>query len=100
MSNKQGLVIKYNPNNIFLRINGICKANNLPQVGVHGLRHSFASLGYHLKIPSEIICKWGGWSNMKTVTDIYLHLYQEDLEENKIKMENFFRPEEKTADVV
>lgn len=37
---------------------------------------------------------------MKTVTDIYLHLYQEDLEENKIKMENFFRPEEKTADVV
>ena len=36
--------------------NRICRKNGLPEIGVHGLRHSFVSLAYHL-----------GWSELTTM---------------------------------
>ena len=35
------LVVNMAPNAIMLHINRICKRNGLPEVGLHGLRHSF-----------------------------------------------------------
>lgn len=88
--NKTGPVITCTPNNIYVRINSICKRHDLPLVGVHGLRHSFASLGYHLKIEQEIICLWGGWEDSKVVREIYTHLYQKDIENRQKEMHTFF----------
>lgn len=99
--NKTGLVVKCSPNNIYVRINAICKRNGLPLVGVHGLRHSFASLGYHLKIEQEIICMWGGWEDSKVVREIYTHLYYKDIEKRQKEMHTFFgmpAPEESEQD--
>lgn len=56
------------------QINRICAANGLPEVGLHGLRHSFASLAYHLGWPEEETIRHGGWSDWKTVHDFYLRL--------------------------
>lgn len=72
------------------KINSICKRNNLPQIGIQGLRHSFASLCYHLQIPELITMKLGGWSNNKTVHEIYTHLANKDIAKATTQLSNFF----------
>lgn len=87
---KTGPVVTCTPNNIYVRINSICQRSGLPLVGVHGLRHSFASLGYHLKIEQEIIRRWGGWEDSKVVKEIYTHLYEQDIEKRQKEMQTFY----------
>lgn len=72
------------------KINSLCKRNELPQVGIHGLRHSFASLCYHLQIPELITMQLGGWSNSKTVHEIYTHLSNQDIANATTQLANFF----------
>lgn len=62
------------------QINRVCEANNLPRTGVHGLRHSYASLAYHLRIPTKIAAEIGGWKNTATMDKIYTHIAQSDFE--------------------
>lgn len=84
-------VVTLHPNTIYQHINRICNANDLPQVGIHGLRHSFASLAYHLKMPEKIAMQIGGWSNDQTMRKIYTHLAQEDLKKHAQSFTDFFR---------
>ena len=86
-------VVPYNGSWIYQRINEICEANGLPLVGVHGLRHSFASLAYHLQIPSKITMEIGGWSDPTVVDRIYTHLAQKDIANRAKDFSNFFLPE-------
>lgn len=44
-----GRVVTSNGEIVRRRINRICEANGLPNVGIHGLRHSFVSLAYHFR---------------------------------------------------
>lgn len=62
--------------NLYAAINKLCKENNLPLIGVHGLRHSFVSFGFYLDMPKDIIREIGGWSNDGTMEKIYKHLSQ------------------------
>lgn len=78
------------PPALWRKINRICKANNLPEVGVHGLRHSFASLAYHLQIPKEIAMEIGGWKNDKIMDEIYTHLAAADVNEHRERIKEFF----------
>ena len=75
---------------LFERINAICEANELPKVGVHGLRHSFASLAYHLQIPEKIAMEIGGWADDGTMRKIYTHLAQKDIADRAKDFSNFF----------
>lgn len=63
-------VVKVYPNIIERRVNKVCAANNLPLIGAHGLRHSFASLAYYLKIPEKVAMEIGGWANDTTMKKI------------------------------
>lgn len=72
------------------RINQTCAANNLPQVGLHGLRHSFASLAYHLQIPEMIAAEIGGWNDLTTMHNIYTHLAQKDIEKRSRDFSDYF----------
>lgn len=72
------------------RINRICAAHDLPEVGFQGLRSSFASLAYHLGWPEEETMRVGGWSNWKTVHDHYLRLSEKDLSRSAKKMRKFY----------
>lgn len=49
-----GPVLDITQNSLRCAIKKICREHNLPDVGVHGLRHSFASLAYHLQVPKSI----------------------------------------------
>lgn len=71
-------------------VNRICADNHLPEVGIHGLRHSFASLCYHLNIPEKTVMQIGGWSDDTTMRRIYTHLAQRDVEKNIGSLKDFF----------
>lgn len=83
-------VVTLNGSWIYTRINEICEANGLPKVGNHGLRHSFASLAYHLQIPEKIAMEIGGWADDGTMRKIYTHLSQKDIAKRAEDFSNFF----------
>lgn len=69
----------------------ICRQNKLPEVTLHQLRHSFASLCYHLGI-SEMQCmEYGGWSDIQVMRRIYTHLANEDRKNAEGKLRSFFQ---------
>ena len=71
-----------NPNNLHQQINAVCKAADLPQVGCHGLRRSFASLAYFLGIPERELMREGGWADFETMHKKYVKLAEADLTED------------------
>ena len=75
---------------LYDRINRICKQNDLPLVGVHGLRHSFASLCYHLRVPEIICAQMGGWDDIKTMHEIYTHISKKDISKHAKDITDFF----------
>ena len=77
---------------IYKRINRYCESLGLPKVGIHGLRRSFASLCYYLKIDERTVMQLGGWSNMQTVHECYIKLAQKDRNDQVEKLKNYFNP--------
>lgn len=78
---------------LFNRINKICRENNLPEVGMHGLRHSFASLAYHMGIPEMMAADIGGWKDLGTMRKIYTHLAERDIAKRSKEFTDYFTPE-------
>lgn len=89
-TDREGYVVRRSGDWINTRINKICKANGLPEVGNHGLRHSFASLAYHLGIPEKIAMEIGGWKDHGTMNKIYTHLAQKDIAKRSKQFSDFF----------
>ena len=67
-----------------------CARAGVKRVTVHQLRHSFASLSAHLRIPAEISMEIGGWNNDKIMKEIYTHIARSDIERYKNEMWNFY----------
>lgn len=72
-------------------INRICQENELPRVGIHGLRHSFASLAYHLRMPEKIAMDIGGWSDSGTMHRIYTHIARSDIQRYQDAIGDFYK---------
>lgn len=68
----------------------ICKRAGLPEITMHGLRHSFASLAYHLDWDIMTTCAVGGWSNPSVVQGIYTHLASKDKNKDIEAMKAFY----------
>ena len=88
---KEGRLVHCDPCTIYKRINRICEQEGLPLVGVHGLRHSFASLASHLGLPPKITMQIGGWANDATMTRIYTHIAEKDVSASVAQIKDFFR---------
>ena len=73
---------------IYKAVNQACLCVNLPTVGIHGLRHSFASLAYHLGWKKMSTMAVGGWRNSKVLDAIYTH--NADLQTDVQTMTDFF----------
>lgn len=89
--------ISYSANKIWSRVNSICAKNGLPEVGVHGLRRSFASLAYHLKWSERQTMAMGGWSDLKTVHNIYVKLADGDKTADIEAMKQFYHDDFTTS---
>lgn len=72
------------------RLSVICEKAGLPTVTVHGLRHSFASLAYHLKWSEKMTMRIGGWSTPDVVQRVYTHLSEKDVSYDVLKMRAFY----------
>lgn len=78
VENKTGPVVKVHPATMLTRINKACAAAGVPEVGCHGLRHSFASLCHMLNIPPQVAMEIGGWADRTTMDRIYTHVSRRD----------------------
>ena len=83
-------LVKMTGNGIFKQINRVCRSCGLPEVGNHGLRHSFASLAYHLQMPEKIAQEIGGWKDSATMHNVYTHLAQKDISKRAKEFSDFF----------
>ena len=83
-------IVTCNPNTLRQQINAVCRRAGLPEVGMHGLRHSFASLAYHLGMPERIAMEIGGWKDNQTMHRIYTHIAQQDIAERAEQMRAFY----------
>ena len=70
----------------------ICERTGLPFPGIHGLRHTFASLSAHLGIPEIVSQQIGGWSNDRVMKEIYTHAAASDIMRSKDKIRDFYAP--------
>ena len=75
----------------------ICADAGLPVVTLHGLRHSFASLAYHLRWTEKTTMRLGGWSTPDVVHEIYTHLAQQDVDEDVERMRAYYEAVSKSV---
>lgn len=90
VENKTGKVVTIPQNTFRKHLSAICEQNKITAVGVHGLRHSFASLAYSLNMPLKITMAMGGWSDYNTMLKIYTHLMQKDVDSYANEMSRFY----------
>lgn len=75
---------------LYHSINKLCEENNLPLIGVHGLRHTFASICFYKGIPEKAIMEMGGWSDPAILRDIYTHVSDRQKESYVKSLSEFF----------
>lgn len=79
------------PSGFYRAVNRICRKNGLPEVGIHGLRHSFASLAHYLGIRELDCMRMGGWADYRTMHKIYTHLDEDMAREQENIMAAFYQ---------
>lgn len=87
---RTGLIYTYKPNTLQQQVDRICRENNIPAVGLHGLRHSFASLAYSLGLSEKVTMAIGGWSDFSTVRSVYTHLAKKDMKDSVKLLSDFY----------
>lgn len=93
-----GSVMPHGQGSLRRVIREVCEENDLPDVGIHGLRHSFASLAYHLQIPEKIAMEIGGWADATTMHKIYTHIARSDIKRYQTAMTKFYAGEESSQE--
>lgn len=92
VDNKTGTVVKFKADYVLNHVKKTCQSAGITVVDLHGLRHSFASLAYHLGIPEMIAAEIGGWDDLATMHNIYTHIAQADIAKRSQDFQNYFLP--------
>lgn len=91
VENKHGRVVPQHPATMLNRINKACRVAGVPEVGCHGLRHSFASLCHILNVPPQVAMEIGGWADRATMDRIYTHVSKRTKDSYQNKFTNYFK---------
>ncbi len=92
---KSDHVVTMGGDTVLKQVKAVCAEADLPIIDLHGLRHSFASLAYHLGMPEMIAAEIGGWNDLGTMHKIYTHLAGADIAKRAQDFSDFFDPEKK-----
>ncbi len=68
----------------------LCKRNNLQNISVHTLRHTFATRCSEAGIPPKVVQKWLGHSTIDMTLSVYTHVNQEFEQEMTLKFDTYF----------
>lgn len=90
---KTGRVVKMGGDTVYKQVKKVCADACVTSVDLHGLRHSFASLAYHLNIPEMIAAEIGGWNDLSTMHKIYTHLAEKDIAKRSKDFCDYFSTE-------
>ncbi len=88
---REGRVFLMHPNRIYKTMREICERHDIPFVGVHGLRHTNASVMLSLGIVDKVAMFRGGWSTDVTMKQIYQHVFPSDKTAAVGKLDLFFQ---------
>lgn len=91
-----GSVMTCSQNNLRIACHKLCKKAGVTEVTPHGLRHSFASLAYHLQMPEKIAMEIGGWSDYTTMRKIYTHIAKSDIKRYQDAIGDFYSKSSKS----
>lgn len=75
---RSGRIFTMHPNTIYKMMRDICERNGIDFVGVHGLRHTNASVMLSLGIVDKVAMARGGWSTDVTMKSVYQHVFPDD----------------------
>lgn len=89
-ANHEGNVVKMGGDTVLKYVKKTCAEAGITIVDLHGLRHSFASLAYHLGIPEMIAAEIGGWDDLTTMHNIYTHIAQTDIAKRSQDFRDYF----------
>ena len=88
---KEGRVFDTNDSSfIYDRLQIICKREGITFPGVHGLRHTNASVMLSLGIIDKYAMARGGWSTDYTMKNVYQHLFAKDKKNADTAIDAFF----------
>ena len=90
-NNREGRVFTMHPNTIYKTMKHVCDENGIDFVGVHGLRHTNASVMLSLGIVDKVAMARGGWSTDVTMKQIYQHVFQSDKAKAGTVIDGFFQ---------
>lgn len=90
----EGPVLSCKQSTLRKRVHDACQRAGVTDVTLHGLRHSFASLCYHLGVPEKNVMEMGGWSDIGTMRKIYTHIAQSDISRYRTALADFYAPPE------
>lgn len=89
-SPSKGYLIRQSAESVSRRVDSLCEELGFPNVGFHGLRHSFASLAYYVGLSELETMRLGGWKDPAVMRKIYTHLAARKKDEAKDKLKGFF----------
>lgn len=87
---RAGTVFKMGINTPYENLERICKREGIPFVGIHGLRHTNASVMLSLGIVDKIAMARGGWATKDTMERVYQHLFASDKQAADNTINNYF----------
>ena len=88
---QDGRITRMNPNDIYNHFKVLCDRNKIPFVGIHGLRHTNASIMLSIGITTKLAMARGGWSNESTLQNIYQHVFNSDKKVADEKINEYFK---------
>lgn len=86
----EGRIFLFHPNTLYKTMKRLCDQNGIDFVGVHGLRHTNASVMLSLGIVDKVAMARGGWSTDVTMKQIYQHIFSSDKAAAGGKVDSFF----------
>lgn len=87
---RTGPIFKMYPNAIYRGLKRVSEKAGVKFVGVHGLRHTNATVMASLGLVDKAIMARGGWSSDRVLKDVYEHLFSRDKSDADQALNEYF----------
>lgn len=88
--NKDGRIIKLNPNQITSQFRRCVDAVGIEYIRFHDLRHYSASIMHAIGVPDQYIMERGGWATDNVMKSVYRNVIDIEKTRQTLKINNYF----------